>query len=144
MLLFIWGNSLLPAEQSSRESGFVLALLRPMVEALQTQLERAGHSWDEMYLIRKMAHFAEYALLGVLMTMLFWKPGGRSRVLFTMLLCLAAAFVDEGIQFLSEGRAPALRDVAIDFAGAVTGTAIASLLASVLRALRRKPSDDRQ
>ena len=63
---FIWGHSLVQGPQSSLESGFVVALARPLFEAL-------GVSDPELMslVVRKLAHFSEYAVLGVLARGLF-------------------------------------------------------------------------
>ena len=60
-ICFIYGNSLTPASVSSKESGFVLT-------KIQEIFSMAGWEtlWLTEHLIRKGAHFAEYALLGFL------------------------------------------------------------------------------
>jgi VanZ family protein len=121
MLLFIWGNSLLPASVSSTESGYVEQLVRPILLPIQALLGRAGIVVTLSQLVRKMAHFTEYTVLGVMMSVLFVRPNGRGRFFLSEFLCLAAAMVDEGIQLFSEGRGASLRDVAIDFSGATLG-----------------------
>ncbi len=138
MLLFIWGNSLLPATASSRESGFVLRFAEPVVAVLQRLLEGRGVSLSEDVVVRKLAHFSEYAVLGVLMLALLIRPGLRSRPAASAGLCLAAALLDEGIQLFSPGRGASLRDVALDFAGACVGIALAALIVGLLRAARNK------
>ena len=57
IVAFIWGNSLLPQAQSKLESDFVLRVLRRIFGA---HLDQATAS----HLVRKAAHFTEYALLG--------------------------------------------------------------------------------
>ena len=59
-LVFIWGNSLLPAEVSGQISGSLKALL----DGLFTPGE-AAPSGDG--LLRKCAHFAEFSALGLLL-----------------------------------------------------------------------------
>ena len=137
-LLFIWGNSLLPAAVSSRESGFVLRLTQPVITVLQRFLEGRGHSYSQELILRKLAHFSEYAVLGALMLALFTKPGLRTRPLPSLGLCLAAALLDEGIQLFSVGRGASLHDVALDFIGACVGTALAALIVWLVRLARGK------
>ena len=61
---FIWGHSLIQGPQSSLESGMVVAIVRPVFEALGVT------DVNIMTLIvRKGAHFSEYAVLGVLARM---------------------------------------------------------------------------
>ena len=137
-LAFIWGHSLVPADQSSRESEWFLNLARPVVMAVGWCLQKLGISAAEpSVLVRKMAHFTEYAVLGALMYLLFSTPKKRSRGLLPAAACFAAAVVDEFLQRFAVGRAPALRDVGIDFGGACLGILLAAAILALLhRAVR--------
>ena len=137
-LLFIWGNSLVPGELSGAESGFVLRLVYPVVTGLQRVLERLGLAYSAAYLVRKLAHFTEYALLGVLMTALFIRPGLRLRLPMPVLLCLCAAAADETIQMFVAGRGPSFSDVALDFCGALCGVILFALAIVLIRWLRKE------
>ena len=57
-ILFAWGHSLMPGDLSEEESSRALELLRPFLEILFGK----GNVTD--HLVRKLAHFSEYALLG--------------------------------------------------------------------------------
>ena len=63
-LAFIWGNSLDSAVESAAKSGRVGKLLRPLLELVMGQDGATDH------LIRKLAHFAEYTVLGALLLLL--------------------------------------------------------------------------
>jgi len=132
MLAFIWGNSLLPGDLSSQESEKVLELLQPVVGPLTRVLNAGGFDVDEHTVVRKLAHFTEYAVLGALMFLLFVKPDGRSRYLLPAGLCLTTAGIDEGIQIFAQDRGPALRDVAIDFCGSCIGLLAAAFVILLL------------
>ena len=111
-LIFIWGNSLLPGEVSGAFSDWVKDLLLPI---LPEELAPGGGGG----LLRKVAHFTEFAALGMclawLLSMLekrawtgvFW--GGL------------AACLDETIQIFVPGRGPGIKDVGIDVLGVCTG-----------------------
>ncbi len=133
-LLFIWGQSTMNASASSAESEHFLSLVRPLVKAVQQLLSRHGHEMELSVLVRKLAHFTEYAVLGVLTCFLFFTPS-RPRLLLSGALCLAAALVDEGIQRCVDGRGPSLRDVGIDLCGAVCGILLMGLVLTVLHRL---------
>ena len=135
MLAFIWGQSLMPGDASQLESDRVLQLVRPAVELLQKALSALGRDYDLSYLVRKLAHFSEYAVLGVLMFALFLRPDGGARYLLPMGLCLGSAAIDEGLQILAVDRGPALRDVILDFTGSCTGILAAGLCVVILHAL---------
>ena len=114
-LALIWGNSLLPATSSSAISGGVLAFLGQYLPFLLTE---SAHT-----LLRKAAHFSEFALLGLLYC-------GRHRLSkgetppHLMLFGLTAACIDETIQIFTPGRSSSLIDVWIDASGFALGLAV--------------------
>ena len=114
---FIWSQSLQSAEDSSADSGRIARLLMGLF------------GWDTQpqwltYAIRKTAHFAEFAVLGVL-----WAAGQRTYGRrFLWLWGLPTGAVDECLQFFAPGRAPMATDVAIDAAGYLCGAALLLLL----------------
>ena len=86
MLLFIWGHSMVPAEASAAESGRVGALLTPFLELFVGK----GNVTD--HLVRKLAHFSEYAALGVLLGAQLLVHGRTSLFRWSyVLLCALAA-----------------------------------------------------
>ena len=113
ILAFIWGNSLLPANSSLTFSEWVRMLLTNSVPIAYGDV-----NWKSV-LIRKLAHFTEFAALGFFLA---WHHGMLGKKQLRALgLCVAAACIDETIQFFVPGRAPGLYDVAIDSLGAATG-----------------------
>lgn len=112
-LAFIWSSSLKTAAESSADSSRVAAWLMGLF-GWETQPE-----WL-ILAIRKTAHFAEFAILGLL-----W--GGCSRTYsrrWLWLWGLPAGAIDECLQFLSPGRAPMIMDVGIDTAGFLCGVGV--------------------
>lgn len=107
---FIWINSLLPANQSGVISG-----------GLSYQLYHFLHlsvDFDLFHtLIRKCAHFSEFALLGILAFFAFKQQYPFRAVL----LCILTACTDETIQLFIDGRSGQLSDVMIDSSGALFG-----------------------
>ena len=63
-LAFIWGNSLDSAVESAVKSGRVRELLQPLLERL------VGQGGVTDHLVRKLAHFTEFAVLGALLLLL--------------------------------------------------------------------------
>ena len=114
-LALIWGNSLLPAANSSAVSGGILDILGQFLPFLLTEF---GHT-----LLRKAAHFSEFALLGLLYC-------GRHRLTkgetppHLMGFGLTVGCIDESIQIFTPGRASSLIDVWIDASGFALGFAI--------------------
>ena len=112
-LAFIWGNSLLSAEVSKALSDWLQSILSGLTSG------GTGGGTGGSGLLRKVAHFAEFGTLGFL---LGWLLGMLKRkVLWAFPLSVAAALIDEGLQFLAPERGPGIRDVCIDAAGAAAG-----------------------
>lgn len=127
-ILFIWGNSLLPGSISGAISGFVKDVLSYILPSLSGE-GGGGHG-----LLRKAAHFTEFACLGALLIWLFimlQKP---------RLLAVVGAFLvacsDETIQRFVPDRGPSFRDVLIDTSGAIVGMIL--LLVGYAYAKRKK------
>ena len=111
-LVFIWGNSLLPGEVSGAFSDWVKSILAYILPVGPDDGSGGG-------LLRKAAHFTEFAALGMLLA---WLHGmlqkGRVRPFFWGVLAAAA---DETIQCFVPDRGPAIKDVCIDASGVLTG-----------------------
>ena len=111
-LCFIWGNSLLPGELSGAFSDWVKNLLA-MILPVGPSVPGGGG------LLRKIAHFTEFATLGMLLT---WRSGMLQKgKLRPLAWGFAAACVDETIQRFVPDRGPSLMDVGIDTCGVITG-----------------------
>ena len=112
-VLFIWGNSLLPASISGAISGWVRDLLAAVLPG-GTAEPGTGHG-----LLRKMAHFTEFACLGGL---LYWLFAMLKKPAWLALPCgIFVASVDETIQMFVPDRGPSIWDVYIDTSGVVLG-----------------------
>ena len=111
-LAFIWGNSLLPGEVSGALSDWLASLLGG------GQAPETGTG-----LLRKLAHFSEFACLGFLLARLAQLKGEKGHHLISLALLggMTAACIDESIQLLTPDRGPSLVDVWIDTCGVVTG-----------------------
>ena len=116
MLCFIWGNSLLPGEISGRFSDWVKNILARLLPGEIPGVTTGGG------LLRKIAHFSEFALLGMCLT---WRRGMlKKRKITALLWGFGAACMDETIQMFVPDRGPGLKDVAIDTCGVAAGMAI--------------------
>ena len=126
---FIWTNSCMTKEASSQQSGFWMRLLQPILNPNGRIPEADFHQT-----IRKAAHFAEFALLGCLVGSLFAAVAARFGKRFwslPVLIVLLVAVLDEYIQFFSD-RGSAVTDVILDFAGGLTGIALAALMTMLI------------
>lgn len=118
-VLFIWGNSMLPAHISAAISGFVRDVLSRILGSIGS-----GGNDDFMGegILRKTAHFIEFACLGSLFCWLFSMLGKRK---LSALICgFLVACVDETIQLFVPGRGPRITDVLLDSVGVACGMAL--------------------
>ncbi len=113
-IAFIWGNSLLGKEASGQQSGWVREFLQNVADLLGLRV-----TVDE-YVVRKLAHFLEFFLLGLEVA---WfgvckhKPDRRDLVdMFAAVFTVA--FLDETWQIFS-GRGPAIADMWLDISGGI-------------------------
>ena len=131
LVVFIWGNSLLSKEASSGASGSISAWLKRILDPSDRIPKEDFH-----IAIRKMAHFAEFTVLGLCCGGLFLCYGretGKQYYALPILLVLLVAVLDEWIQIFSD-RGSRVNDILLDFAGAATGL----LVMFVISRLRKK------
>ena len=114
-LALIWGNSAMTGQDSQAMSDWVLKLLAFLPEG------ELG-----VFLVRKAAHFSEFALLGALMGWMSLLLRGKTfpGILGLGLCC---ACIDETIQYYVPGRASMLTDVWIDTAGFAAGLSLLTI-----------------
>ncbi|MGX8698777.1 MAG: VanZ family protein [bacterium] len=144
LMVAIFCFSAQPADASSRLSAWVLdvlrSLLRPLLRLFGSASWHGVFKFNAEYLLRKLAHFTEYALLGFLTVrhvlavnrsanVRFAYPGGW---LAAWLWAILYAAGDEFHQRFVPGRAGQVRDAALDAAGALCGI-LAFLLLDKIR-----------
>ena len=117
-LAFIWGNSLLPGEVSGAISGWLRDLLARLLGGTPDGPD-TGHG-----LLRKLAHFTEFACLGLLFCWLWGMLSAKKWMLWSFVCGAAAAAIDETIQCFVPDRGPAIKDVGIDTLGVCLGIVI--------------------
>lgn len=124
MIIFIWGNSLVPASQSSELSGGITYQIYEFLH-LSIDFELFHH------FIRKVAHFSEYAILGVFT--ISWMKEFINQPKFSVILCFLVACIDETIQYFVPGRSNQFSDVCIDTCGALFGIFVFIIILNMLR-----------
>ena len=136
VVIFIFANSIAGIEASGDfSSGFaeVLYKLASRIVSL---------SFDEFHvLVRKVAHFTEFAALGASVWMISWsaqKLCGKLHVALVFLVSLAVAVTDEFIQSFT-GRGSAVPDVVLDFAGSVFGILVTAAIVYLIK-IKKQPS----
>ena len=129
---FIWSQSCLGKTASSSQSGWVREFLQNMVDTLGLRIQ------IEELVVRKLAHFLEFFVLGLEVT-LYGIIGGkpdRNDVLWMPGTVFLIAFADETIQIFSK-RGPAIADVWLDIAGGVTAMLLVFALYYLISACKR-------
>lgn len=118
---FVWGHSLVQGPASAEESGFVATVLEPLFRTLGV----ADFSLMD-HIVRKSAHFLEYAVLGAIGSGLYGSlRAWRGTPAWAIALLVAAVpMLDELIQTTVPGRDGNPRDVLLDLAGAATGALV--------------------
>lgn len=113
ILAFIWGNSLMSAENSHAFSQWMKKVLAPFLSE-SSEITREGSG-----LLRKIAHFTEFSALGFCLA---WRSGMLERKYrYAFAWGVMAAAIDETIQLFVPGRGPAVTDVLLDSTGVLTG-----------------------
>ena len=132
-IVFIFSNSLQIADVSEGASGRVLGILQGILRHLG--LPGAADRLT-MHIVRKLAHFCEYALEGFLLMLCLRVYTRRflRHVSWPVLGGLLTALVDETIQLYSPGRSSQVLDVWLDFAGVLCGLLVGLVLLVLVRA----------
>ncbi len=141
MLVFIWGNSLLPGDLSGRISDGVMDIMNRAAAQLGLGEDWFTYMYDQdgdgveeptSHIVRKIAHVTEFLVFAVLVWLRLESQGVKRAA--TALLCGAlTGGIDEMLQLFSH-RGSLFSDVLIDSAGAAAGV----LLAVTVDAVRRK------
>jgi len=112
--VIVWGALIFylstSAFSASNTSKYIDPFLKWLIPGITIGAIDTGHM-----LIRKSAHFTEYAVL-------FWlliRGPMAARPYMALMLCVAYALSDEGHQIFVPGRTASLFDVALDSSGAL-------------------------
>ena len=141
VLCFIWGNSLLDGGASRKLSSAVTKLTQGVVRPLY-ELFTGKNATDATLhaFVRKAAHFLEFVAIAVIASLLLWRLCGEHPVqnlIYVLFGSLFIAVTDEYIQSFSPGRSPSVRDIVIDFAGAVTGALTVFVCILIIRKIKK-------
>ena len=107
-------------------NSYIDPLLRRLFGELSPEGFRFAHT-----IIRKSAHFIEYAVLGILMSRALTEPGApipRRIVVKTIAYCALYASLDELHQTFVPSRTGSPYDVLLDAVGATVGTLVFTLV----------------
>lgn len=133
ILCFIFGNSLLLAEESSEKSNIFVNFF--VEKILQKDINLTDeHFLDTVtFFVRKLAHSFEYFVLTAFINATFlsfgtdWKKSGH----LSVVMCIIFAICDETIQYFVPGRACRALDVCIDTFGGLLAVLIIRLIIKI-------------
>ena len=130
----IFFNSSLDADTSTKQSDPLVDEINQFFESIHIHITIT----DKM--VRKTAHFTEYAVLGALLSATLYLYVGRRRDSFAMTLPLgcAIALCDEVIQLFPKGRSCEITDVMIDSSGILFSALIVRLILYMIDRHHRK------
>lgn len=149
MLCWIFSNSLQTGSQSSEQSARITSWVQKIFRFFAPDsfvANATGAEYRKLHsVIRMLAHFAEFALLGALWG---WTCLSYSRktgyFAFTALLILLVPVVDEFLQMHTAGRGAELKDLLIDTAGGFAGLLFAGLTVWLGCAIARKKENEKE
>lgn len=138
--VWIFSHSMRDAEDSLKQSDTVIEIVRPIVEPILQDTDFPPTYDNLSHLVRKCAHFAEYALLGFFCLFCIWVSPikGRWRMLLSLPYCVLSACMDECIQLGYAERSGQWSDVLLDSCGALTGILFALLCLGIGLLIRKK------
>ena len=131
-IAFIFANSLQAGEESVEQSSEVVKAVQKVAAFFDPNSSIAnatGAAYDRLHaVVRSLAHFAEFALLGGLLCWCCFSYTLK-KIFQIIPPCGVAAvgLIDEMLQLFTSGRAFQITDLLLDFAGGVVGIGFAIL-----------------
>ncbi len=119
-MLLIFTMSSFDATESANQSNFIVNII--------TNIFKIENIEVLSFIIRKLAHFTEYLILGVLVINMFTKNNLSKTYLLSIILCVIYATSDEIHQLFIPGRVCQIKDILIDSVGSITGIYLYKLL----------------
>lgn len=144
LYVLIFGFSAQDGEQSGSLSQLIS---EKCVEFFNTL---SGKHWSEVFMdnlaeyfehpIRKLAHFSEYACMGILVYVTWsqWLERGKGLYLLTVLWVFVSAAADEFHQYFVPGRYASFADVCLDTCGGAFGMLLCLLGMKIVRKHEKK------
>ncbi len=114
----IFSFSLRTGEESG---GMSLAVLTYILDTFLPGLSGKLDLEMAHLVLRKMAHFTEYFVLGVLSRFAVQDIKKKQRTILALIFCIGIGVIDETLQLFVNGRVGSVWDVVIDSMGALVG-----------------------
>ena len=117
-MIFIFVISSFNATSSSNQSNFIVDIITSIINIKDTELLSL--------IIRKLAHFIEYFILGILVINFITRYD--KKIIIAILLCIIYATSDEIHQIFVPGRSCQIIDIMIDSLGSIMGIYLYKLI----------------
>lgn len=136
LIIFNFSNQ--KAQESGNTSGRVVGIISEIIPTIKNMPEQEKKEFQENVMqpvIRKLAHFSIYTILGILTMnfMITFKRSFYQCSLVSVLVGFLYACSDEIHQFFTPGRSCEFRDICIDTLGVITGIIIVILITKFYR-----------
>lgn len=113
---------------SDQQSYSVIETINQLFRHIGLNVKLAAEHWN--FVVRKLAHISEYAVLGSLLYMAFSSTVlSKKKVgIYSLLVCIMYAVTDEIHQLFISGRTGKLSDIGIDAIGGLIGVTVMILI----------------
>lgn len=138
-ILWIFSNSLMNGNVSSDTSGSITRQILAFLAFFGI-----NPTYDMFHhFIRKLAHFLEYTLLGLLTTFsIFRKSLFSSEKMTWVFICVLTPLLDECLQLFVPGRSGAFTDSLLDLCGCIFGTLFLLMIQKLFSCYFQKKTGD--
>ena len=124
-MIVIFMMSSFDANTSSNQSNFIVDIIVNIFNIRNIDILS--------FIVRKLAHFTEYLILGILVYNLIHSY--NKKVIVGIVICILYAVSDEIHQLFVPGRSGEIRDVLIDSMGSIVGSYIYYFIFTIRRRL---------
>lgn len=140
---FIFSNSLQDAVNSDNQSDVFVRFAIEKILGLDYESQNDDFLGTVSFVIRKIAHFCEYGLLGILVFLFIYiySCSVPNAFFITVQFCFVIGIVDEFLQRFSEGRSPSFVDALIDVSGALTACVGMMLIIKIIQIFSKRKNN---
>lgn len=144
-MLTIFGFSAADGEESQSVSDVITKFVVEQIYGGYKSMPQIEQKeiWNQIsFVVRKIGHFGEYAILSVLIScylLTYEKVRNQKKYLLGgMIVCTLYAISDETHQFFVAGRSSKIMDVGIDITGALCGMIFVLIIGFIVKSIAGK------
>ena len=131
VIIFIFSNqnAITSEKVSDKVANKTLSTVSEVTGKNLTESRKRELIINSRFIVRKMAHFTLYFILGALIYMVLISYGvSKNTIIYSLLFCFISSLLDEFHQLFSVGRTPKILDVFIDICGSIFSLLIIRVL----------------